>query len=205
MDKFNTLPIGTSLSITFNATSIHMALENWKSSYKSKLLAQNMMNNATDLNKRASNVVLLSFGSWDAAVRNPKYFAKYTTVILKQLFTTILDDPILSHVKFFVLTAPAWKERPDDKNKLLIQRKILQHNPIAAAMVFFTAEILKSFPNIDFLDYYAISISRTNEVVDQYHYLLPKIIGNKTTMVGPVGITAANLFLEKLCEFFNVT
>ena len=181
-----------------------MALKKWKSSYKSKLLAQNMTNDATGSNRSSNNIVLLSFGAWDAALRNPKYFVKYTTEVLKQFFTTVLGDPILSHVKFFVLTAPALKDRAGENDKLPIKQQKLLHNPLVAATVFFTADILKSFPNVDLLDFYAISISRVNEVADKYHYLAPQITENKATMVGPVGIIAANLFLEKICEFVNI-
>ena len=199
-DKYNTLPFGTQVNNAYRGASLHSTLEKWKLSYKSKLLSQNVTNSDINFNSTSNDIVLLSFGTWDAALRNMKYFAENTTTILKQFFKTISDDPSFSGVKFFVLTAPAWRERADENNKPPFERKNLRNNPQLAATVYWTVEILKSFPNIGLLDYYSISISRCDEMADAHHYIIPAVIENKATMLGPVGITTANLLLEKMCS-----
>ena len=190
------MPVGTRNSRESKA-GFHLILERWILSYKNKLLSQKLVQqNETNSNR---SVVMLSFGSWDVAFRSLNYFAKYTTVVLKQFFATISNDPILSHLKFFVLTPPSCRERTE-RHKPLSEKTDLRSNPRIAATVFMISEIVKPYSNIALLDYYAISISRSTDVVDAAdHYLTPLVKGNNSAMVGHVGITTANLLLEKIC------
>ena len=171
LDKYNTLPEGTRTNNIFNGPSLHSLLTKWKSSYESEF--RNITNNIVRTKRNMAQVIILCFGTWDAAYRNIKYFAEQTTKILRKFFASISADPFFSHVKFFVLTTPAWKERAEEfiNNNFPypLTRKNLRNNVLLAAEVSLTIEMLKDFPNVFVLDYYSISISRSNEMTDNYH------------------------------------
>ena len=151
-------------------------------------------------NENIERIVVLGFGTWDAAFRNIKYYFRFTTKILSEFFSSIKGDPTYSQVKFYVLTAPAWKERSQENRKLPLKRRNLRNNALLAALVSLTFETLKGYPNVFLVDYYSMSLSRSNEMVDNYHYIVPQVKKKNVSMVGPVGMTAAKVLLENICE-----
>ena len=151
-----------------------------------------------------AQVIILCFGTWDAAYRNVKYFAEQTLKVLRKFFASISADPIFSHAKFFVLTASAWKERAEEfiNNNFPYptQTKKLAQNCFAAADVSLTIETLKDFPNIFKQDCYSMPISRSYEMTDNYHYIKLEDTKVGTAIVGPVGLAASKVLLEKMCS-----
>ena len=111
----------------------------------------------------------------------------------------ISEDPVFAQVKFFVLTAPSWRERTDENNKPPLERINLRNNAVIAAVVSSIREILQKFRNVFFLDYYAMSISRSDEMVDEYHYIISEVKENNVSVTGSIGITAAKVLLEEMC------
>ena len=199
-DKYGTLAYGKIMNEIKGSYSLHSALKKWKLAYK-KIFEKSVtgLHNTSD-SQNIEKIIVLDVGGWDSAFRNAKYFVKYALVALAQFFKSVNDDPAFSQVKFFILTIPSWKERADENDVYPTERISLLSNAVSAALVSLTIEMLGIFPNVFLLDYYAVSISRSDEMADRHHYLTPLTNGSEISIVGQIGITAAKLLLETMCS-----
>ena len=89
-----------------------------------------------------------------------------------------------------------------NRNPISTRKNLCNHVLLAAANALI-AKVLSRYKTVDFIDYYSMTLCRTDEILDRSHYMLPIVTYDGIKMKGSVGIAAVKLLYEKICNTFQ--
>ena len=144
------------------SSDMQLVINDWKRREKKAIAA---------LPPGTRRYLVLSFGTWDLARRKVKYFVKNSIPLLLTFLESVQRDSVLARVKIIVTTVPAVLEGAYKDYSHPGYHSCLRNNALLAAVNALIAAAIKRFLNVYLVDWFEISVSRTNFATDTIHYL----------------------------------
>ena len=146
--------------------------------------------------------LILSFGTWDLARRNIKYFINSSLPTLRIFLDSIQRDNILRKVRVFVTTVPAVLEAAYEDPDNPGEHSCLRNNAALAAVNTLLAETISSYQNVHLVDWFEVSVSRSREANDGIHFVAYDKSRTKILpILNDVGKAMTMLLVDQLCLF----